>query len=77
MLYRFQNGTILELTTMEDIYNTGIYVVDKNTNKIRFANNEDEYLKNQVVLVNDYRFHPKASIPCGEKCRCWVVFIVL
>ena len=77
MLYRFQNGTILELTTMEDIKNVGIYVVDEYENKIRYAKNEDEYLLNKVVLVNDFNFEKRSIINKGLKCRCWIVYLTL
>ena len=77
MLSRFECGTIVDLKTMEDIKNTGIYVVDKNSGRIRWAKNADEYLTHQVVLVNDYIVSNCDTIYAGESCRCWYVYLVI
>ena len=77
MLNRFNFGTIVDYETMEDVANTGIYVIDKNSGKIRRGQNADEYLTHQVVLVNDYNFSDCGIINTGSKCRCWHVYLVL
>lgn len=77
MLNRFHYGTIVDLKAMEDIVNTGIYVVDKVSGKIRKAKNADEYLTHQIVLVNDYLVSDCNTIYAGETCRCWYVHLVL
>ena len=77
MLSRFQQGTIVDLTPMEDIANSGIYVVDKDNGKIRRAKDADEYLTHQVVLVNDIYVSGCNTIYAGEKCRCWYVYLVI
>lgn len=77
MLQRFQFGTIVDLHTMENIANTGIYVVDKDSGMVRRAKDADEYLTHQVVLVNDYQFAEDTIIHAGLKCRCWYVYLVL
>lgn len=77
MLSRFQYGTIVDLKAMEDITNTGIYVVDKDSGRIRKAKNADEYLTHQVVLVNDYVVSDCNTIYAGERCRCWYVYLVI
>ncbi len=76
MLHRFQQGTIVDLTAMETIFNTNIYVVDKTTGQIRSAHDVDEYLTHQVVLVNNVD-HPLARIDAGQVCRCWYVYLVI
>ena len=74
MLSRFNCGTIVEKTTAYPILNDQLYVVDPNTQKIRAAENMDEWLTCQVVLVDDYRYN--AHIPQDTKVRCWIVYIV-
>ena len=76
MLSRFQCGTIVDLEAMETIFNTNIYVVDKETGKVRSAHDADEFLTHQVVLVNDVG-HPFARIDAGQNCRCWYVYLVI
>ena len=76
MLNRFQNGTIVDLETMEDVTNDSICVVDKQTGKIRMARDIDEYLTHQVVLVS----HPtdrRCCLSAGYKYRCWYVYLVV
>lgn len=77
MLNRFKQGTIVDLQTMEDIKNQCLYVVDKGTGKIRNAYNMDEYLTNQLVIVNNYELMPLKTIKKNEYCRCWYVYLVL
>ena len=77
MLNRFQYGTIVDLKAMEDITNTGIYVVDKNSGEIRKAKNADEYLTHQIVLVNDNIVSDCNTIYAGERCRCWYMYLVM
>lgn len=77
MLSRFQQGTIEDFVSFENILNNGIYVVDRVVGNLRKAVNCDEYLTHQVVLVNDNRFKSNEIIPAGTKCRCWHVYLVL
>ena len=77
MLNRLHFGTIVDLKAMEDITNTGIYVVDKQCGKIRRAKDADEYLTHQIVLVNDNVVSNCNTIYAGESCRCWYVYLVV
>ena len=77
MLSRFQQGTIEDFVTLEEVFNGDICVVDKVTNKIRKPVDIDEYLLNQLVLVYDWHRDWGAVIPLGEQCRCWHTYLVL
>ena len=77
MLGRFQQGTIEDFVTLEEVSNGNICVVDKVTNKIRKSVDIDEYLLNQLVLVYDWHRDWGEVIPLGERCRCWHVYLVL
>ena len=77
MLGRFQQGTIEDFVTLEEVSNGNICVVDKVTNKIRKPVDIDEYLLNQLVLVYDWHRDWGEVIPSGEQCRCWHVYLVL
>ena len=74
MLNKFECGTIVSLTAMEDIVSPGIYVVDKKTEKIRNAYEVNEYITHQVVLVSNIYSGP---IVAGELCRCWYVHLII
>ena len=77
MLGRFQQGTIEDFITLEEVSNGDMCVIDKVTNKIRKPVDIDEYLLNQLVLVYDWHRDWGAVIPLGEQCRCWHVYLVL
>ena len=76
MLSRFQTGTIVSLEAMEDIINTSICVVDKQTGKVRMAKDMDEFLTHQVVLVSNLTDRC-CCLPAGCMCRCWYVYLVV
>lgn len=76
MLSRFQTGTIVSLEAMEDIINTSICVVDKQTGKVRMAKDMDEFLTHQVVLVSNITDR-RCCLPAGCMCRCWYVYLVV
>ena len=77
MLGRFQQGTIEDFITLEEVSNGDMCVIDKVTNKIRKPVNIDEYLLNQLVLVYDWHRNWGEAIPSGEQCRCWHAYLVL
>ena len=68
---------------MEDIQNNAIYVVDPNTQQIRYAKKPDEYVTERLVFVyNTQTYNGKDGfvfsninhkIKKGTHCRCWLV----
>ena len=83
MHYRFNNQcTIKDFVCMEDIQNNAIYVIDPNTQQIRYARDPDEYVTERLVFV--YNVQPcmknrltlldvNHKIEKGSHCRCWIV----
>ena len=55
MHYRFNNQcTVRDFVCMEDIQNNAIYVVDPDTQQIRYAKDPDEYVTERLVFVYNY-----------------------
>lgn len=77
MLGRFQQGTIEDFITLEEVSNGDMCVIDKVTNKIRKPMNIDEYLLNQLILVYDWHRNWGEAILPGERCRCWHTYLIL
>ena len=83
MHYRFNNQcTIKDFVCMEDIQNNAIYVVDPDTQQIRYAKDPDEYVTERLVYVYNptlpigNRLIPldtNYKIEKGTHCRCWIV----
>ena len=88
MHYRYEyQCTVKSFECLEDIQNNAIYVVDPVLQKIRRAENPDEYFTERLVYVNNPQvFNPNLPmygecnkvnenriIPKGTMCRCWIV----
>jgi predicted double-glycine peptidase len=67
---------------MEDIQNNAIYVVDPDTQQIRYAKDPDEYVTERLVFVYNpviptwdrpVALEMNHRIEKGTHCRCWIV----
>lgn len=81
MLNRFNQGTIVDYKAMEDIKNNDIYIVDPVTRKVRKAKDSNEWLTCQLVYVYNVPERSKPDdnyiIKKGEKCRCWIGYLLI
>lgn len=83
MHYRFNHQcTVRDFVCMEDIQNNAIYVVDPDTQQLRYAKDPDEYVTERLVFVYNYAIATgneliappiNYKIEKGTHCRCWIV----
>ena len=60
----------------EDIWNNSVYVIDRNTQKIKVPKSVDDWMQCETILVyNEPNGEDRFLIKAGTMCRCWRIWI--